>query len=268
MSSLNEKRVYADKTDKTVVFIATAAGLARVTVSGDRVGEFGLARRCTARDVAVTREAEVYSAASEDRGGALAVATDQHVLVGPANDLQETGFGPAAAVSFLDGLIAAGEGQVARYANGEWETLGQVPNARAIDGDLLAAAGGVFRLDGTHLGLEDAYGLTTAGTPRAATADGLYRLGNGWMDELDGPFRVVTSDGNRRTHAATAHEFYERRDGKWRERDLPVDGPVAGVVYGEAVYVVTADGTLLVDAGDGWRARVLGLPDVRAIAVA
>ena len=61
-SSLDEKRVYADREGATTAFVAAGAGIARVEVSADIVGEFALQRRCTARDVAAS-------------AGRLAVAT-------------------------------------------------------------------------------------------------------------------------------------------------------------------------------------------------
>jgi len=269
MTSIDEKRVYDEKTGRVDAYVATAAGVARVSVSGDIVGEFALVRRCTARDVAAA-------------GARLAVATDEDVLVGPPDDLAGTGFGPSTAVGFRDGTVAAGGGRVARLRESEagdgssgtmdreWDELGRVADVRAVSGDLLAAASGVHRLDGTHVGLSDAHDVTTAGTPLAATGDGLYRLGNGWMNVLDGEFRAVASDG-KRAHAATPDALYEHRDGEWDAVDIPVDESVVGVAYGEgeaqAVYAVTADGTVLVDAGDGWQSRSLGLPGACAIAL-
>lgn len=258
MSSIDEKRVYDEKTGRTDAYVASTVGVVRVSVSGDIVGEFALVRRCTARDVAAA-------------GARLAVATDEDVLVGPPDDLAGTGFGPATAVDVRDGAVAAGGGRIARrHETGdeawEWDELGRVADVRAVSGDLLAAADGVHRLDGTHVGLSDARDVTTAGTPLAATGDGLYRLGNGWMEALDGEFRTVASDGER-AHAATPDALYERRDGEWTVVETPVDESVVGVAYGEAVYAVTADGTVLVDAGDGWQSRSLGLAGACAIAL-
>ncbi|PSQ02501.1 hypothetical protein BRC94_02090 [Halobacteriales archaeon QS_5_70_17] len=217
--SIEEKRVYDEKRGATAVFVATGTGLARVEVSDDLVGRFGLVERCAARDVAAV-------------GDGVAVATDEDVLVG-RETLSEAGFGPATAVGVADGdLVAAGERGVARA------------------------------------GLDDARDVTAAGVPLAATADGLYRLGNGWMDELDGAFRTVASDG-RRAHAATADALYARAPGEtdWTPGEVPADGTVVDVGYGERVYAVTGDGTFLVAAEDGWRTRSLGLPEVAALAV-
>lgn len=250
--SLDEKRVYADKSGTTTVFVATGVGVARVSVSGDIVGEFSLEHRGEATDIA-----------SAD--GRLAVATPSDVLVGTDEEFVETGFGPATAVGYHEGLLAAGDGRLARYDDG-WRTLCELTDVHAIDGRMAAAESGIHRLDGTHVGLEAARDVTTAGGPLAATDGGLYYLANGWMDALDGAFRVAASDEDGRAHAATAAELYERGD-EWRPVDLPIAGSIADVAYDDAVFAVTDDGTFLVDAGDGWRHRSLGLPDVSALAV-
>ncbi|MFD1513278.1 HVO_0234 family beta-propeller protein [Halomarina rubra] len=257
MSTLDEKRVYGERSGRTVAFVATGMGLARVSVSGDLVGEFGLADRRPTSDVAAS-------------SGTLAVATDEDVLLGAT--LAETGFGPASAVGFdrAGDLLAAGEGRVERYADdGTWTELGECDDVRALDGDLVAAADGVFRItpDGlTHAGLADARDVTVRGVPRVATAKGLYLLGNGWMDDGQGSYRVVTSDGER-THAATDDALLELDGETWTRVELPVSGTVAGVAYGEQLYAVTEDGTFLVEGDDEWHARTLGLPDVRGVAV-
>ncbi|MFC5971529.1 hypothetical protein ACFPYI_09320 [Halomarina salina] len=277
MSTIDEKRVYGERSGATEAFVATGMGLARVSVSGDLVGEFGLADRRPVRDVAA-------------RDGTLAVACDEDVLVGAT--LDETGFGPADAVGFdrSGDLLAAGEGRVARYtvdddAGSEtWTTLGECEDVRAVDGDLVATADGVFRVtdDGlSHAGLDDARDVTIRPVPRVATADGLYQLGNGWMDDGEGSFSVVASDGDR-THAATDDALLELLDGEWATVDLPVSERVAGVAYADQCYAVTEAGTFLVegereDDGDDeasersaereWHSRTLGLPDVRGVAV-
>lgn len=282
--SIDEKRVYGAKSGTTAVFVATGAGLARVEISGDLVGEFGLAYRGTAHDVA-------------GAGGRLALATDDDVRLGTGETFRPTGFGPATAVGWHDGeLHAAGDGRVARFVPdggsaehdpdeeptddseepvaGEWHTRCEVDDVRALVDDHVAAADGLHRLDGSHLGLSDARDIAPE-IPLAATGDGLYYLGNGWMDALPGDFRAVAAAPDGRAHAATPDALYARSPGSdghgpdaWAAVELPAAGHVVDVAYGEEItYVVTARGTVLANAGDGWRDRSIGLPDARRLAV-
>ncbi len=254
--SLSEKRVYADAADTTTAFVGTETGVVRVSISDDIVGEFSLEWTGTVTDIA-----------SAD--GRLAVGTADDVLVRSDDAFHETGFGPASAVGYgEDGdLLAAGDGRIARYDAG-WEQLGTLDDVHAIDGRMVAAESGVHRLDGTHVGLEAVHDVSTAETPLAATGSGLYYLANGWMCALEGAFSTVTSDGTRH-HAATAETLYNRAgsEHEWSTVDLPVAGAVRDLDYTEHVYAVTEDGTFLANAGDGWRHRALGVPDVAGLAV-
>lgn len=274
--SLDEKRVYGAKTDTTAVFVATGAGLARVEISGDLVGEFGLAHRGAVRDVAGSE-------------GRLAVAGEDDVRIGTGDTFRPTGFGAATAVGWHDGTLhAAGDGRVAHFdpdgdpadgdledpVPGTWHTRLEADDVRALVEDMVAAADGLFRLDGSHIGLSDVRDVAPS-VPLAATGDGCYYLGNGWMDALGGDFRTVAAAPDGRAHAATPDALFVRSpasDGydatAWAEVDLPVSGHVRDVAYGpEATYAVTAEGTVLANAGDGWRSRSLGLPDARRLAV-
>ncbi|EMA36221.1 HVO_0234 family beta-propeller protein [Halococcus hamelinensis] len=249
MSTIDEKRVHAANTDPVALFVATDVGLVRVSVAGERVGEIGLLDRRSARDVATT-------------GETIAVATDEDVLVG--EDLDETGFGPATAVGFSDDLFAAApDGTVARRTDDEWLDCGQLEGIRAIDDDLIAAEDGVYRLADDELsysGLDDVHDVT-GGTPRAATASGLYRLGNGWVNELDGGFEMVAGGPSGVAHAVTETAFYAF-DGEWTR----VDGVGRRVVdVARGVYAVSADGTLLTATDDGWREHPLGTPGAHAV---
>jgi len=268
MPSVREKRVYVAQADTVEAYVAADLGVAVARVSGDTVGEFSLVERCTGRDVAATAHG-------------VAAATDEDVLVGDADGFEGTGFGPAVAVTNLDGdVLAAGEdGHVARY-DGDWTTVGTVDaEVRALDADLVAAADGVHRLtdDGfAPAGLDDAQDVAAAGVPHAATPDGLFYLGNGWMDALEGAFSVVAGDPATasagdlgRAHAATADDLYAHDGGDWQRVDLPVEESVADVAYAADAHVIlTEPGTLAVDAGEGVRHRSLGLRGARALAVA
>lgn len=283
MSTLSEKRVYAEQGEPTPVYVAAEQGLVRAKLSGDAVGEFSLARRCTARDVALGDD------------GLLALATTEATLVGgDAELLQETGFGAAVAVSFVSGtgaggadsgaagaLIAANRaGRVARLpldplATGaptseDWTPLGTVEAARAIDGSLVAAEDGVYRiLDGEieHAGLADARDVAARGAPLAATGEGLYELGNGWMLARDAAHDTVATDGER-AHAVDADGALFTREGReWMETGFQAESKPADVAYTpDGVVVATESGSLVVDVGDGWRSRAVGVTDVQAVA--
>lgn len=260
--------MYGDRREETVAYLATGQGVATVRVSGDQVGRFGLAHRADARDVTTV-------------DGAVVVATDEAVLVGP-EEFEPLEFGPAVAVGTDregDVLAADESGRVARYRGDEWTDLGTVADVRAIADGFVAAADGVWRVDGDGLanaGLDAARDVAVAdGVPLAATDDGLYRLGNGWLREREGAFRAVAAGGDH-AHAATADALFERDGEGWGAVDLPIEEPVVGVDYGECVYAVTAGGTFLVEAdpettadgAGGWRSRSIGLPGVVALAVA
>ncbi|MFB6177074.1 MAG: hypothetical protein ABEI99_08040 [Halobaculum sp.] len=283
MPTIDEKRVYDDKTDTTRALVASGVGVVAVSVSGDIVGEFGIEQQCSARDVAA-------------HDGVLAVATDEDVLVG---DYAATDHGPAVAVGVHDGsvLAAAPDGTVSRLADTDdpsWESLGTVMDPRAIDGDLIAAADGVHRVVGDDLsaaGLDDVRDVTTRAIPHAATADGLYSLGNGWQEDRDGSFRAVETDAvrtagatNGECVAAATGDAVLTREGPWGESGSePPDGAsgetgddwqehdesgvVALAIADDLLLGVTDGGVVRVTVGDGWRGRTLGVPEVSAVTI-
>jgi hypothetical protein len=279
MDSIEEKRVYGEREGAAHAYVAGSIGVVGVRAAGDAIGEFGLAHRCEARDIAAA-------------AGTVAVATDEDVHVlqsnGNASDDEqtfvETGFGPAVAVGGDDSRLfaAAPDGRLAeRTTAREWETLASEfeGTVRAIDGDLVATNRGVYRAyDGQldHAGLSNVNDVSAAGVPLAATDDGLYKLGNGWMEVLEERVDVVDVDPRStpgslaRAHAysnenQTVFELDPTAD-EWR----PVDSPAGAVVefgYGDATYAVTASGSFAATAGDGWRSQVLGVDGVTGLAV-
>lgn len=266
--SLDEKRVYAGESGVETVFVAADMGVASVSVSGRQIGRFGLDLQCEARDVAAG-------------SGNVAVAAAEGVFVDDGLDagFQDTGFGPATAVTVHDGdvLAAADNGIVARF-DGEWANVGRVDGTvHALDGDLAATDAGVVRIadDLEPAGLRDVADVSHAGVPHAAAADALYRLGNGWLDVETGDFRLVAADLDDaepgrvgRAHAATTDTLYEHDDGDWTPLELPVDDTPAAVAHGDSTYVATGDGTLCLRTDDGdWRHRSLGLRGVTGLAV-
>jgi hypothetical protein len=251
--SIAEKRVYGDAGGAATLLVASEIGLVRVTVSDDIVGEFSLERRGPVTDVA-----------ADD--GRLAIATPEEVHVATEDGFRETGFGSATAITYHDGLVAAGEGRLARH-DGTWTTLSELRGVRSIAGRLVAAESGIHHLDGTRLGLDDAFDVSASGTPLAATDSGLYRLANGWVRALEGSFSVVVGDGTR-GHAATADSFHERGEGgEWTLVELPLEEPVVDVAHGTGSYAVTEAGTVLASVGDGWRHRSIGVTGVTGLAV-
>jgi hypothetical protein len=255
--TIDEKRVYADRTGAAEVLIAAEQGVVAVSLSADLVGEFGLDHRAPVRDVATTENRRV-------------VATSEDVLVG---SYEPAGFGPAVAVGF-DGsgaaLAAGPDGRVARL-DGGWTTLGTVDDPRAVDGGLIATADGVHRVvdDGLRdVGLGDVTDVHGRGTPLAATASGLYRLGNGWMDERDGAFVAVSAaDGDRAAAADGSGVVVREAAGEWSAVETPATDVVDVGFTDAATVAVTATGTLLADAGDGWRTRELGVTGVSRLAI-
>ena len=265
MDDLAEKRVFAGREGATALVVAAAPGLVAVEVADGRVGEYGVARRCAPADVAV-----------ED--GRFAVATDEDVLLAYAHDvdaLEPAGFGPAMAVTFERHrpVAVSPDWRMGVHDGDGWVDRGRVPaDPAALDGDLVATVDGVYRLvdDGfATAGLSAVNDVAhAAGVPLAATADGLYELGNGWLDALDGDVRAVAGAPDGRAHAATADDLFERgEDGAWVAVDLPVDDRVVALAHGDRTYAATAAGDLLIEADDGWRAAPLGLVEPTALAV-
>ncbi|QKY20399.1 hypothetical protein B4589_008405 [Halolamina sp. CBA1230] len=281
MPTIREKRVYDDAAPPTPVFVAAEQGLVVAQLSDDAVGEFGLARRGTARDVAVGPD------------GTLAVAADESLLVAPDADpdrLHETAFGLATAVSVVDGpelsVVAVDEsGRIARLQipdegfdpesspeAADWTDLGVVDDARTLDGRLVAAADGVHRITAAgvdHAGLDDARDVAARGAPLAATGEGLYELGNGWMLAREAAHETVATDGER-AHAVAADGTVLGRStggGEWAELELPTGDRIVDFAYTDAAVVAaTESGSLLANAGEGWRSRAVGVTGVRSIA--
>jgi hypothetical protein len=234
-----------------------------------------------------------------DRRGPVALATDVDVLVAAGGAFEAAGYGPGVAVGFHDRHVVVGddEGNVVRRdrvedggdgggtgtgnagddgadadAEHAWTELGNVDTVRSVDGDLVASPSGVYRIDGDGLaevGLDDAHDVSAAGAgaPLAATADGLYSLGNGWMEEFTGDVRAVAGDGDRAVAVGT-EGLYDRADGEWTESDPPTDEVVVDVAVAAGVaYAVTDRGEFLVEAGEGWQSQSLGLTGIAGVAV-
>ncbi|MFB6292687.1 MAG: hypothetical protein ABEH60_00305, partial [Halonotius sp.] len=108
------------------------------------------------------------------------------------------------------------------------------------------------------------------GVPLAATENGLFRLGNGWLSVDGGAFTRVASDGHGHASAVGPDGLRTQADadGEWDKEELPVDEAVADLAYGSGLRAaVTEAGTLCVTAGDSWRHQRLGMPGVAGVAV-
>ena len=299
MPTIDEKRVYTDESGTETVYLASGLGVVSVTVSDDLIGEFGVAHRCRARDVAtagpyvaVATDEDVLvrdrrGDAATDPGGGAETDTGEGAETDARTGFAATGFGPAAAVGFREGALLAGDsdGRVGRFDLGdseavagestadEWADLGTASAVRAIDSDFVAAADGVHRIGASGLrpvGLDDARDVDTE--PLVAAESGLYKLGNGWMDVAPGPATAVDAAGERGLAVCDGDLHARAVDGDgWTDVDSPfgADATVAAVAHGgEAAYAVTDAGRLAVRVPGGeWRDRSLGIREVAAAAV-
>lgn len=259
MGSIDEKRVFSGALETARLLISCGIGIAYVDVAEERIGEFGVLHRCSARDITRT-----------DTG--FAIATDDDVLIATDSRFEPTGFAPAVAVSWYDDhVIAADEaGRIATYDTA-WSTIGRLSTTiTAIDGEFIATTDGVYRLsnDLAHVGLSAVQDVSAGPIPLAGTRHGLYELGNGWIRAIEGDFRFVSTGDttpSRRAFAATPSACYERGE-QWTPLDLPVTDVVVDATYTESPFLITTEGTLLVERADQWQSTPLGLPDVTGIA--
>lgn len=247
-------------------FVASKHGITRIEVVDGEVRGYALVHECTARDLAATAD------------GRIVVGTQTDVLFGDGQEFEGSGFGSAVAVGGDPVLAASPNGDIAGRIDGAWQPIGSLPaSVTAIDGDLVATEDGVFRVtDGgiQHVGLDQAADVSTAGVPYAATASGLFKLGAGWMSALEGEFHLVTADPRtaepgvvRRAHAATPEQLFVYDGDEWGPWHIPVDSPVVGIGYDQAVFALSEDGTLI-SARDGeWRTRSLGLSGITGLLV-
>lgn len=263
-TALDERRLMGAARDQTVAYVGSSLGLTRVEIAGDQIGRFSLVLRDRVRSVA-------------GGSGRLLVGTDEDVLVASGEAFVSTGFGPASAVSLADGTPIAVDqsGDVARLVGDNWVPVGSVVGPARMDGDLLVAGDGVYRIGAalTYLGGDAVRDVASAG-PYMATADGVFRYDDGWHREGAGDCTLVAARAGR-AHAVCDRELRHRDSGEWQTGPVPTETAIAGLAHGESLYAVTADGTVLVratadvtpDGREGWRSRALGTPAVVGIAV-
>lgn len=262
MNNIEQKRVYSKTAGETDVFVVTEAGIARVACSGGLIGGFGLVQKCTGIDIAAS-------------GGQLAVATTDEVLVRSRDNFVSIGgFGcRPVAVGYHDGLVVAGSDRIARHTGDGWVDLEVNADkslaVTAICDGLVGTDRGVYRMrDGvvSSVGLVNVRDVCVTPVPLAGTRSGVYQLKNGWELVFEGDVHCVESDGTR-VHVGTDDGLYVRTAGEFERIPLPVTERITGIGYGESTYAVTVAGTFLIDSGDKWRARSIGLSGVCGLAV-
>ncbi|PHQ40576.1 hypothetical protein DJ69_00085 [Halorubrum persicum] len=286
--SIEEKRVYAGTAGRTDAYVPTESGVVRVALSADKIGAFDMVASDPASDAAVLARDGGPDRVGIATADGLCVAGVDDPEFGPVTD------DPVVAVGVHDGafVLAGEDGGIDRIELGDGGSeptatrLGSVSDPRAIDGPLVAAGDGVHRLTGgdgasasgalAAVGLDDARDVAGAGVPLAATASGVYWLGNGWMTALEGDATAVAADGDGHAMAVVDGDlFVHASDGEgwdaeaWTAAALPVDEEPVALGYGPGVSVAVTDaGTVCVDAGDGWRHQVVGVRGVAGVALA
>lgn len=269
----DERRLFGERREEHVAFVASELGLVRARVAADRVGEFTLVERSPIRAVA----ADEY---------AVAAATAEDVLVGHDGDLQSTGFGPAVAVGLDEAFLYAADpdgriGRLARQAiddDATFDHVGEVSDPRQFDGPLLATGAGVVRAENelTALGLDATNDVAAVdGGVLAATDDGIARFDGDWTVVSDTPVQRVSHDGTT-TAALTsdggllesAGDGYERRDGPAGESivDIAQYGSLYAVDEAGTVHVA-ADPEQTSDGRGGWRSQSVGVRGVVGLVV-
>lgn len=259
MGSVEEKRVFDEALSATRLLVTSSLGVTFVDVADGRIGEFGLLSNDAATDITQTPTG-------------FAVATTEDVVLISESTIVPTGFGPAEAVTWAgSGLTAADNtAHVATYNDNTWTTIGSLPSpVNAMDGPFVATDDGIFRLnpDLTHVGLSAVNDVSAEPIPRAATRTGLYELGNGWHQAVDGEFQFVATwvrHDDTLAYAATQSALYER-DPTWREIDHPFSDPIIDVAFTTYPFFITTTGALGVRHSD-WQMTSLGLPNVTGIA--
>lgn len=252
MDAIEEKRVFAGGNGPVRAYLASADGVLEVRLSGGRVGGFSLVNSQPATDVDVA-------------GGELVVATDDDVLVGPPEGLEEVGVGPVQTVGRHSGRIAATTGDELFVSDGTgWDQCSTEGDLLAVDPPFAAGPAGVFRIHDGELesvGLEAVRDIVAGPQPVAATAAGVYVLANGWERRLETPVERV--DTGQSIVALTADDTVVGPD---REAET-VPGPTVDVASSGGVIVAGPGGTVWTREMGEWRGHETGVRDVAAIAV-
>lgn len=284
----DERRLFGERREEAHLYVAAGLGITRVEAADGRVGRFSLAARCDCTAIAA-RDGLVVAGTSDtvllDDGGGFAPLGDQ------------SGAGSVTAVG-LDGdwfYQARASGAVRRRErSGEsWESVGTVTDPRAIHGNSLAAADGVFRIT-DHLvdrGLDDVRDVaggdervqaTTSdpGTSRpgllAGTGEGLYRhTAGGWQREHETAVTVVVASGDD-AFAVCEQGVLEAVDGDWTFLGEQPTDSLVDLAIADRLYGLSADGTIWTlplspgqaDEYRTWRSFSIGVRDAVGLAIA
>ncbi|MFA9516533.1 hypothetical protein ACERIT_04845 [Halopenitus sp. H-Gu1] len=263
--SIEEKRVYAGSAGRTDVYVASADGLVRVAVSGDKVGHFSMVADVSARDVSVLPRSNAPDLLGVATGEDLLVAT----IEGDDPTFESAGIGASTAVGLTrrardgaapreesgtrmgrDGgafLAAADDGEIVLVGadSGDGEagapsldvtlaSVGTVTDPRAVDAGMIAAGDGVYR---------------TAGLGSEAIESGAKNGGTGRRLEHVGLSDVRDVAGAGVPLAGTAEGLYWLANG-WRDA---IDGPIDVVAAdGEGHALAAGPQNLRVHRGHEW----------------
>lgn len=258
-----DRRLFEESAGSRFALVASELGVARLSISGDRVGRASLLERCTATSVATDSER-------------VLAGTTGGVLAGPGLDRLGEPF-EVAAVGVGSQLLAAGNDGVVSVWEGVdgWNAVGSVDAPARFDGPLLAAEDGVYRVTSgcEPLGLDRVADVAHGEESFAATADGLYRRVEGdWALEHDHP-TVAVSTGGGGVCAVDDRGVVERTDGVWQRSESPTS--LVDIATDGDVYAITENGTLLAavdpdrasDGQSGWRTHAVGLRGVVELAL-
>lgn len=255
--------------------------------------------------VSGTREPTIAVATETDvRSGDVPTADGRDTGAGNASAalsdaLEPTGFGPAVTVDVgSDAIVAAApDGDVRRLeldddgspTDRRWRPIDGPAGVTvaAIDTPLVATDRGVYRIVDDTLrpaGLADVRDVDSTEIPLAATASGLYTLGNGWQSLLDEAtdgvsatpspeqgsaprIHVVSGSTLSAVDAAVQSSGRLSADEATSHTVARADEPLADLAHGPAghVYAITETGTVLAAGPDEVRRHVLGVRGVTAM---
>ncbi|SEH56916.1 hypothetical protein SAMN05192561_10816 [Halopenitus malekzadehii] len=193
--SIEEKRVYAGSAGRTDVYLASADGLVRVAVSGDKIGEFGMVADVAARDVAIHER--------PDAPALLAVATPEDLLVGAVGELDDglggleaAGIGSTAAVGLTNATRSRGVGDGSDDGTGGVPRNGtDGPSGSGGSDRFLAATADGDVVDVRFSGADEETARPTIETTTIGSVEEPHAVDSGLIAAADGVHRAASSGG-------------------------------------------------------------------------